>query len=926
MESLFLTNYSEQTFLDKIKNSLRTCQSFCFSVSFIKRAGLVLLSQDIKAAIERGVKGKLITTTYQNFTDVESLKFFLGLANHPNFECHLDYDCFYDEKNYEKYGFHSKGYLFDYGVESELIIGSSNITRFALLKNIEWDMMLRVSIDDETLLNAKEEFDILWEKTLPLDIALINKYAQRLNFAIERWDMDYDLASHEIKPNFMQRKALRELNRYRAMGQDKALVVAATGSGKTYLAAFDALNFSPEHLLYIVHEGSILKRSLSTFQTVFGGDVFMGEYTGDRKDLDASFLFSTNVSMCRSLELFDKKQFDYIIIDECHHAAADSYKKIIDYFEPEFLLGLTATPERMDNQDIYGLFGNNVPYELRLRDALVNDLIVPFKYYGIRDDRVDFSKENERRMISQFVTEEHCEFVVEHIEKHRVANQKLKALAFCKTVSHAKMMAEALEPFYKTAYLTGKNDTGERVRAYEDLQSDREGTLEVLCAVDILNEGVDIPGVNMVLFLRPTESSTIFIQQLGRGLRKYDNKNYVPVVDFIGNNYKRSAQIALALGGLAQKFVMEKRLLVALVRDDFKPLGLEQYGVEINIDSLSKEEILNYVENENFYSLKYMKQDYNNFKKYINSPTYPKHMDYLNSDSAPDLLKFMQIKISNKKTNSYYGFLKGIEEENLVEFNAEQENVINYLSGLLQLVRPHDYLICKFLLEGDRSISLIEEKVKREVQNYNEAEFSHALKYLAKSHTVIADGDTLSLGCELNNEFKNYLVDILEYGLTKYKADYANNTGMFLLWNSYTKSQVQLKRCVNPGDINPGTFYGTEGDVYIFASIKKDLVEGLEHLNYKDKFLESNLFQWECKASISDRDLNLLNTSKCAYLFIRKMESENGITLPFTYVGIGHLDNPRQSQNEESKRTFIFDIHMEEELPDYLQYDFGLTN
>lgn len=926
MESLFLTNYSEQTFLDKIKQSLRTCQSFCFSVSFIKRAGLVLLSQDIKAAIERGVKGKLITTTYQNFTDIESLKFFLGLASHPNFECHLDYDCFYDEKNYEKYGFHSKGYLFDYGSESELIIGSSNITRFALLKNIEWDMMLRVSNDDETLLNAKEEFDNLWGKTLALDIALINKYAQRLNFAIERWDMDYDLASHEIKPNFMQRKALRELNRYRAMGQDKALVVAATGSGKTYLAAFDALNFSPEHLLYIVHEGSILKRSLSTFQSVFGGDVFMGEYTGEHKDLDASFLFSTNVSMCRSLELFDKKQFDYIIIDECHHAAADSYKRIIDYFEPEFLLGLTATPERMDNQDVYELFGNNVPYELRLRDALVNDLIVPFKYYGIRDDRVDFSKENERRMISQFVTEEHCEFVVEHIEKHRVPNQKLKALAFCKTVSHAKMMAEALESYYKTAYLTGKNDTGERVRAYEDLQSDREGTLEVLCAVDILNEGVDIPGVNMVLFLRPTESSTIFIQQLGRGLRKYDNKNYVPVVDFIGNNYKRSAQIALALGGLAQKFVMEKRLLVALVRDDFKPLGLEQYGVEINIDSLSKEEILNYVENENFYSLKYMKQDYNNFKKYINSPTYPKHMDYLNSDSAPDLLKFMQIKISNKKTNSYYGFLKGIEEENLVEFNTEQENVINYLSGLLQLVRPHDYLICKFLLEGDSNISSIEDKVRNEVQNYNEVEFSHSLKYLAKSHTVIADGNTLSLGCELNNEFKNYLVDLLEYGLTKYKADYANNTGMFLLWNSYTKSQVQLKRCVNPGDINPGTFYGTEGDVYIFASIKKDLAEGLEHLNYKDKFLESNLFQWECKASISDRDLNLLNTSKCAYLFIRKMESENGITLPFTYVGKGHLANPRQSQNEERKRTFIFDIHMENELPDYLQYDFGLMN
>lgn len=926
MESLFLTNYSEQTFLDKVKQSLRTCKSFCFSVSFIKWAGLVLLSQDIKAAIERGVEGRLITTTYQNFTDVESMKFFLELSNRPNFQCHLDYDCFYDEKNYEKFGFHSKGYIFDYGSESELIIGSSNITRFALLKNIEWDMMLKVPSNDETILNAKEEFRCLWEKTLPLDTTLINKYAQRLNFAIERWDMDYDLASHDIKPNFMQRKALRELNRYRAMGQDKALVVAATGSGKTYLAAFDALNFAPEHLLYIVHEGSILERSLTTFQKVFDRNVFMGKYTGEQKDLDAPFLFSTNVSMCRSLELFDKKQFDYIIIDECHHAAAESYKKIIDYFEPEFLLGLTATPERMDNQDVYELFGNNVPYELRLRDALVNDLIVPFKYYGIRDDRVDFSKENERRMISQFATDEHCEFVVEQIEKYRVQNQKLKALAFCKTVSHAKMMAEALEPYYKTAYLTGKNDTGERVRAYEDLQSDREDTLEVLCAVDILNEGVDIPGVNMVLFLRPTESSTIFIQQLGRGLRKYDNKAYVPVVDFIGNNYKRSAQIALALGGLAQKFVMEKRLLIALVRDDFKPLGLEQFGVEINIDSLSKDEILKYVENENFYSLKYMKQDYNNFKKYINAPTYPKHMDYLNSDSAPDLLKFMQIKICNKKTNSYYGFLKGIDEENLIEFNAEQENVINYLSGLLQLVRPHDYLICKYLLVGDYSIRSIEEKVRAEVQNYNSKEFHHALEYLERSGTIITDGDTVILNCELNNGFKDYLEDLLEYGLTKYKADYAKANDMFLLWNDYRYDQVQIRRCVNPGYTAVGTYYGSDGDVYIFASIKKDIAEGMEHLNYKDKFLEPSVFQWECMANISDSQLRALKTSKYAHLFIRKVESENGITLPFTYVGKGHLYNPRPSQNEQRKRTFIFDIHMENELPDYLQYDFGLTN
>ena len=236
-------------------------------------------------------------------------------------------------------------------------------------------------------------------------------------------------------------------------------------------------------------------------------------YSGEAKELDADFIFTTNVSMCKSLELFGKKDFDYIIIDECHHAVADTYKRIIDYFEPEFLLGLTATENRMDNKDVVELFGNNIPYELRLRDAIINDLIVPFHYYGIRDELVNYglTDSEERRMISQISTPENCQFIHQQIEKHRVEGQKLKALAFCRNIQHARMMADNLGDYYHTAYLTGKNKTGERIRAYNDLQSDQKD-LEILFAVDILNEGVDIPGVNMVLFLRPTESSTIFIR------------------------------------------------------------------------------------------------------------------------------------------------------------------------------------------------------------------------------------------------------------------------------------------------------------------------------------------------------------------------------------------------------------------------------
>ena len=274
----------------------------------------------------------------------------------------------------------------------------------------------------------------------------------------------------------MQRKALKELNRMRAIGNTRSLVVSATGSGKTYLAAFDARNFDPQRLLYIVHEGSILKKSLETFQEVFGGTKSCGVYSGEAKELDAEFIFATNVSMCRSLELFDEKEFDYIIIDECHHAVADTYRKIIDYFEPEFLLGLTATENRMDNKDVVELFGNNIPYELRLRDAIINDLIVPFHYYGIHDKLIDYglSDTAERRLIAQMASEDNCEFIHEQIEKHKLQGQKLKALAFCRNIQHARMMAENLGQYYKTAYLSGKNKTGERVRAYNDLQ-DRKG-------------------------------------------------------------------------------------------------------------------------------------------------------------------------------------------------------------------------------------------------------------------------------------------------------------------------------------------------------------------------------------------------------------------------------------------------------------------
>lgn len=928
MNNLFLTNYTDQTFLDRIKDNLRRCTSFMFSVSFIKKAGLVLLIKDIDAALARGASGKLITSTYQNFTDVESLKsFYILMEKYDNFECHLDFNSFHDD-GYMTIGYHSKGYYFEFADRAELIVGSSNITRYALLKNIEWDLVVSDDKDADIFGQMLGEFRHKWDNTFTLDNELITKYVKKLNFAIERWDMDYDRSSENVNPNYMQRKAMKELNRYRAMGIHKALIIAAAGSGKTYLAAFDARNFNPDRLLYIVHEGSILQKSLETFQEVFGSSKTYGVYNAEHTDLEADFLFAGNIKLSQSLELFSQDEFDYIILDECHHATRDTYRKIIDYFKPEFLIGLTATPERMDNEDVFELFEKNVPFELRLRDAIINDLVVPFHYYGIRDSLVNYglSAKEERKMIAQLASEEHCEFIKEQIEAHR-GSGKLKALVFCKNITHARMMSEELGEYYHTAYLTGKNSIGERIRAYNDLQSDT-ADLEILCTVDILNEGVDIPGCNMVIFLRPTESSTVFIQQLGRGLRKYEGKSYVTVLDFIGNSYKRSVQIAFAMGSLSENFVLEKKLMQSLVRDNFSALGLGQYGVDIHFDKESQKEIIEYIDRENFNSLTYLKQDYYNFKKYIGAEYAPKHMDYLNNDCAPDIMRFLQARIGGTKTGCYYAFLQGVDEEGLPSFSEDQISIIKYLSSLLPLVRPHEYIICKLLLEKETlSDSDVRACLYGAVPGCTEDQIAHTLRFMLKKGGLALKDDVYSLNASMDDQLREYISDLVSYGLTQYEITYKNSE-KFLLWHSYRMDQVQLKMLKDPDHNQKGTyFYGDEA--IVFASLKKEAsIE--ERLAYKDKFLAPDMFQWECENNISSRDLQALRLCKYVHLFIRKTKDEHGITQPFIYVGEGQFSNERKQEKLDSKTgknnvTYLYDIPMKTELPDYLRYDFGIA-
>ena len=920
MKDLFLTNYTDLSFLDRLKECFKKCKSFTLSVSFIKKAGLVLIEREMEEALERGAIGRIITSTYQNFTDIASLREFLSWQNkYDNFECHLDMNCFGDN------GFHSKGYLFEYDDSIEIIIGSSNITRFALLKNIEWN----VSLISKDSINAYDEaiknFEYLWDRTFKLNDEIIKKYTLILDYSIERWDMDYiNPLTQNIIPNAMQRKALKELIRYRDTGVKKALIISATGSGKTYLAAFDARNFNAKRVLFVVHRETILKDARKTFMNVFGAEKTCGLYTGNSKDLDCDFIFATSSMLARHLSEFDKNEFDYICYDEVHHIVAECGKKIINYFHPEFLLGLTATPERMDNKDIFELFEQNVPFELRLRDAINNDLVVPFHYYGIRDELVCYGEEDKNKISKNISESKNVDFIVKEIEKHKLQNEKLKAIAFCTNIAHCILMANELAMRgYSTIALTGENNIGERIKAFNDLQ-DETNDLEIICTVDILNEGVDIPGVNMVLFLRPTESSTIFLQQLGRGLRKYQNKEYLTVLDFIGNDYDRSVQIALALGTLGKTTYTEKSYLKNLIETDYKSLNIP--NVEIHIDELSKKEIIKFIDMENFNKKSILKKDYENFKKYLNKDSFPTHMDYLESEISPDLNRFIKSKISGKRIRSYYEFLISIDEENLPIFTPDEIELIDSIEELLPIVRLDEYLIVNYLLNHNEinidNIVGYNSRVTNETLN-------NAINYLTDKK--ILSNEQLSI--ENITNIKDYLQDLVNYGINRYEIEFGDFDGKYKLYANYTKEQTMtsINKKYTMDIVLKGTYFDTStNDTYIYVGIKKDKTKQ-ERNDYKDKFISKNVFQWESEnnTTLDNERGNKLKNTKQVYLFVRKMDKEDNIILPFTYFGTGKLTNVRESQvidkkTKEINKTLLFDILLDNEVPAEYFIDFEI--
>lgn len=539
-----------------LKRAIKEAESIDLIIAFLMESGVKLIIDDLIKAAERGAQINILTGRYLNITQPAALALLKDKLGRQ-----LDLRFYQDSKP-----FHAKAYFFLSPEKKEMFVGSSNLSRGALTSSIEWNYRLENKNREEDLDVFHKTFkDLFNDQSEIITRKVLQQYSKgwiKSKVSSVKVEEDSkkkteDVVKKEIfTPRKSQIEILYYLNETRLEGYNKGLVVAATGIGKTYLAAFDCKRFKAKRILFIAHRDEILNQAQEAFSNVMPNGTKIGFFKGQCKKKDAGIMLATVQTLGRdkylSDEYFTQNSFDYIIIDEFHHAASKSYRKILSYFEPKFLLGLTATPDRLDNQDIYDLCDYNVVYEISLVEAINKGELVPFRYYGIYDHSVDYElinhnsgKYNTKDLTKFLNIHKRAQLVLRHYEKYR----SKRAMGFCASKEHASYMAEYFcqNGIKAVAVHSGVMGT-HGMKRKEAINQIKKGTIQVIFSVDMFNEGVDIPELDMVLFLRPTESPIIFLQQLGRGLRKHPDKEYLTVLDFIGN-YKKANLIPFLLSG-----------------------------------------------------------------------------------------------------------------------------------------------------------------------------------------------------------------------------------------------------------------------------------------------------------------------------------------------------------------------------------------
>ena len=790
--------------LVSIEEELQRCEEFCISVAFITKSGITPLLQTLKDLEQKNIPGKILTTNYLMFSEPEALEKLAGLKN-------IELKMFVASS--ETGGFHTKGYIFREEEIYRIIIGSSNMTLSAITKNKEWNTKIVSTEQGELTQAVLQEFDELWQDGHSLAFEdFIDIYSQEyLNEKMIRKQKQQavseqvvEFENYRLKPNKMQVAFVKNVMEMRAQHIDRALLLSSTGTGKSLASAFMLREMGTRRALFIVHREQIAKQTLKSYKRVFGSSRTYGLLSGNSRELGAEFLFATMQMMSKEeiRSHYSPEDFDVIILDECHHVGAESYQKIMQYFKPKFWLGMTASPDT-NQYDIYSIFDHHIAYEIRLQQALEEDLLCPFHYFGITDLEINgevFDDNAGVKNFSNLISDARVDYVIDKANYYGFSGDRVKGLIFCSRKDEAKELSKKFnERGLRTEVLTGEDTQERRESVIARLTNDEDGEdqLDYIFTVDIFNEGVDIPEINQVIMLRPTQSPVVFIQQLGRGLRKYEGKEYVVILDFIGN-YMNNFMIPIALSGDRS---YNKDAMRRYIREGARVIPGSS---TIHFDEISKKRIYASIDTARTNDMKLLRESYRTLKyKLGRIPT------------IRDFKKFGSVDVTKifEKCGSYHNFLKKYETEYHVHLTNQEEIIIEYFSKkLIAYKRIHELEMLRMLISRENRLlqyqKLLQEKyhvgmneqVEKSVIRNLKNQFPKEEERRKYSDCDLVEKNTdgsYSLSSKfqkalLNINFRQMILELLDFGIEQWKEKYGQiyRDTNFTLYQKYTYEDV----------------------------------------------------------------------------------------------------------------------------------------
>ena len=870
-------------------------------------------------------------------------------------------------------GFHTKGYIFKKDEIYRIIIGSSNMTSAALTVNKEWNTKLVSTEDGEVAEKIVEEFHNLWNSEYALLYEdFYEVYKERYNIIkhqreIAKSEEIPSLEKYRLKPNSMQQGFIANLRKILEGGEERALLISATGTGKTYASAFAMRELGFKRVLFLVHRGQLARQTKKSYEKVFAKTVSMGLVGAGYHEYNADYVFATVQTLNRDEHLlqYEKNAFDCIILDEAHHVSADTYQKVMKHFKPKLWLGMTATPDKRDDnvegRNIYELFNYQIAYEIRLQQAMEENLLCPFHYFGITDLAIIGDQKETNRDFSMLTSDERVKHIIEQAEYYGYSGDKVKGLIFCSNIRETEelsakfnqMMNVSMGRKYRTIALNGSASEQERQIAFERLAMNEEDAtvemepLDYIFSVEILNEGVDIVEVNQVIMLRPTQSPIVFIQQLGRGLRKANGKEYVVILDFIGN-YNNNFMIPIALSGdrsynkdNIRRYIMEGGRVIP-------------GASTVHFDEISRRRIFASVDNANFSDIKLIKENYTTLKNKLGR--IPKLRDF-DDYGEMDVVRIFD----NNSLGSYYKFLVKYEKEYKVRLSQEEEKVIEFVSKKLATgKRMQELQMIKRMLAYARGLSkmglfaglledmklygkAVSQEQKDNIVNIMTNEFPAGASKKTYSQCVFIEEDgsdykpTKSfMQMMSNDDFYKILDELVEFGMNRYERDYKNvyDQTDLVLYQKYTYEDVcrLLNWEQNEVPLNIGGYKFDKKTKTFPVFINYDKAEDIsDTTKYEDHFVpgfrDRLIAISKSGRSLQSEDVqNFLNAKERGIrveLFVRKNKDDK-ISKEFYYLG--HMTasgNAKEFTMTNTEKTaveieWILDVPVREDIYEYI--------